>query len=148
MGTKKDLTSKECTIIEKLKNEGHGPRHIGRTIGRSHSCVSRYLLRPAGTERNCRKGHSCKVSEQTRRAIIRSASNKMISCEEIRNENNLSIFRRTVSRTLSSCPDLKYKKKLCRTPLTAQHRDARISWSKAHLHWLQEWYQVIFSKEV
>jgi hypothetical protein len=71
----------------------------------------------------------------------------MVSCEEIKNEYNLSISRRTVSRILSSCPDLKYKKKLCRTPLTAQHRDARISWSKAHLHWRQEWYQVVFLDE-
>jgi hypothetical protein len=42
---------------------------------------------------------------------------------------------------------LKVQKEAVQDSADGAARDARISWSKAHLHWLQEWYQVIFSDE-
>jgi IS30 family transposase len=111
MGRKKDLTSEERAVIDALTNEGFGPRHIGRAIGRSHSCVSGYLLRPAGTKGNSRKGRTSKISQQTRRAIIRSACNEEISGAEIKRLYGLPISIRTVNRILATCPTAKHKKK-------------------------------------
>jgi len=73
------------------KNMPH--RDIARKINRSKTVVTNFLKDPLKYGSRKRTGRRKKVDERTKRLIIRTASNKTISCSNIINDFCLKMSR-------------------------------------------------------
>ncbi len=48
---------------------------------------------------------------------------------------------------LKENPNIGFKKKLTRPPLTKKHKDERLKFAREHMTWDKEWKRVVFSDE-
>ncbi|KER24577.1 hypothetical protein T265_07775 [Opisthorchis viverrini] len=95
------LTTTERFRILALKQVGKSLRQIARTVGRSKTAVSQCLQFPATERRKKRSGRKCALSrEQLDRLYAKASSNSSLSCQDLKEELNLPISRRQISRIL------------------------------------------------
>ena len=151
-----ELTVEEKNIVLKLLSEDFTHADVGKYVGVSRACITRFLSRYRSrktVENLPRTGRPPKTSLRDDRHILRVVkSNRRQSLREITNtvNNDLSIAvsSRTIRRRLRSCG---YRRRKIRKSLTIArvNRLRRLSWCKTKLSWqaIGKWRSVIFSDE-
>ena len=141
------LTESEKRWILDLHKKNCSHREIAKKINRSKTVVTNFLKDPLKYGSRKRTGRRRKVDERTKRLIIRTASNKSISCANIIHDLNLKLSRWTINRVIKKSKILKKMKKKHSPPLTKSHKDLRLKWAKDHMTWNEEWRKVVWSDE-
>jgi len=75
------------------------------------------------------------------------ASNEIISLRDIQAAIPTSICRSAVHNYLKRNSLIKNRKLLSKSPLTPQHKIARLNWARSHMNWSEQWSTIIFSDE-
>lgn len=79
--------------------------------------------------------------------FFRAASNKTISCAQIKGKLKLKISRQTVWRSLRDNGTIKFMKMRKKPPLKPIHKTQRVTWAREKVRWSEKWKNVIFSDE-
>lgn len=100
MGRAASLSIVEKTKIDVLHSEKYSNRQIAKRLKRSDTVIDNYIKDPAkyGTKKS--SGRKKKLNSRQKRAVIRLASNKVISSREIVRELELPVCRKTVLNVL------------------------------------------------
>jgi transposase len=141
MPNKSPLTEREKEIIELLREAGKKPPQICKKMGRSAACVYKYLRILSGKvvpREKLKPGRKHKLSETTRRAIRRRASNATTSAGQIKTEYNLKVSNSTVKQALKDIPYLKYRTKRRVCYMTARNKKDRKACCEARRNWREE----------
>ena len=147
MGRGNTLTKEEIGKIDAFKQENYSNREIANKIGRSHKVINNYVNNPENYGKN-RKGCTARATtERERRSILREASNSAATARVIKDKVGCSASIRTVRRVIQQCPHIKRKKFQKKPHLLPRHKTARLEYCRHHIHWKEEWHQVIFSDE-
>lgn len=145
MVNSKRMSEKEKGMIEAYKDQGKSFRWIGKKIGRHESSI-RYYINNVGRTKQ-KRGPKQKLSEGTKRLIIRNASNKSISISKIKSDMNLNVSTETIRCVLRDCKTMQYQKMKAKPPLKKQHKENRLLWAKQKMGWVGQWRNVIWSDE-
>ena len=94
------LTEIERKSILALHKKNISHREIARKINRSKTVVTNFLKDPLEYGSRKRTGRRKKIDERTKRLIIRTASNKSISCANIVNDLCLKMSPWTINRVI------------------------------------------------
>lgn len=142
------LSAEEIAQIKAYKDMGLSNLAISKKIERSHHVVNNYFkLGDSQYGKNqCKRGNP-KISQRQRSAILRAASSGDVTAGQIKTEHNLPITKRRIQQILSKSGRFKWTKRASKPPLTKQHREARLNFARNHMHWKEEWKNVIFSDE-
>lgn len=147
MGRAKTLTQEEIGKIIALKEENYSNRQIAIKIGRSDNVIRNYLKDAENYGKN-QKGRTARATtERERSSILRKASNSAATARVIKEKVATSASIRTVQRVIKACPHIKRKKLQKKPHLLPRHKTARLEYCRNHIHWKEEWHQVIFSDE-
>lgn len=128
MVNSKRMSEKEKGMIEAYKDQGKSFRWIGKKIGRHESSI-RYYINNVGRTKQ-KRGPKQKLSEGTRRLIIRNASNKSNSISKIKSDMDLNVSTETIRCVLRDCKTMQYQKMKAKPPLKKQHKENRLLWAK------------------
>ena len=85
------LTETEKRSILDLYKENKSHREIARKINRSKTAVTNFLKDPLRYGSRKRTGRRKKVDDHTKRLVLRTASNKSISCVNIIDDLSLKM---------------------------------------------------------
>lgn len=139
------LTEKEKGLIEAYKEEGNSNCWIANKIGRNESTI-RYYFKNKRKERK-KRGPKPKLSNATKRRIIRKASNKVTSLTKIKAEMNLNVSKETIRTVLKNNRNINFQKINVKPPLKSHHKQARLDWAKDKITWAHNWQDVTWSDE-
>lgn len=95
MARGKILNNTEIEIIKRLKDENKSNREIAKILGRSPKAVNNFFKKQKENVKPIKLGHPTKVSPRKRRAILKAASNFMLTL------NQILIFLRKIRRECS-----------------------------------------------
>lgn len=143
----KVLSEFEKGKIVALHSSGKSINHISATIRRSRDVVRKYINNPEGYGSRKRSGRPSSLSSHDRRSILRAASNRNISANQIQAELNIPASKWTIGRVLRSSSHLQYSKKKPKPSLKDHHKTARVAWAKEKMSWTTEWREIVFSDE-
>ena len=145
MSRRPRLTEKEKGKIDLLTSEKRSTREIGKKIKRSHTVVANYLKLKDnyGLKGNC--GRVSKLTPLTKKRIIHLASKELMSANMIKHELQLPESKRTITRVLSICPTLIYKKFKSRPMLTARHKAAILEFASRSIKNCVDWSKIVWS---
>lgn len=87
------------------------------------------------------------LDDREKRRIFREASNKTISCGQIKSKLNLRVTRQTVWETLRANENIKFMKKKKKPHLKEVHKAKRIEWARNKIGWDEKWKNIVFSDE-
>jgi transposase len=141
------LTVSEQKDILRLSKKKMSHRDIAKKIRRSKTVVTNFLRDPDNYGTKKPTGRKPKLDNRSKRLVIRTASNKAITCSKIIKDLSLNVSRWTVNRVIKKSGVLKNKKKKKSPVLTDTHKRARVDWAKTHMTWKSEWQKVIWSDE-
>lgn len=148
MGRGKPLSEAEKAKISTLKDYlNMSNRQIAKEINRSKCVVRNFLENRENYGKNYVTGRPSTISTTQKRLLIRSAANTRKSASELKMENNLSIGIRRVQKILSSSEHLKFKKMKRKPMLSPNNIEGRKKFALNHIHWTNEWRNIIFSDE-
>lgn len=147
MGRGKRLTDFEKGQISALKNEGLSNREIARRIKRSANVVDNFIKNKENYGIKKSPGRPRALSVRQERAILRVASNSMLSASAIAKEAGVQTNVRNVQRLLKASGTISRRKLKRKPPLTLQHINARLQFAQKYMSWSKEWQSVIFSDE-
>lgn len=147
MSRGKKLSADEKLEILSLREKGKSYREISTIIGRSLCVISLFLKNPQKYGKNHAGGHPKVLTLRDERAIIRRASNQVVSVRNIKSDLNLQASKETIRKVLASNSNIKCKKMKGKPCLNKQHKSKRLQWAAAHQTWNHEWRNVIFSDE-
>ena len=147
MGRRESLTEKEKGKIDQLMKPKFSQRNIALELGRSRAVVQNYLNAPEKYGTAIRAGRPKAVSPRTLKKVRRVMCNAIITAQQVRAQLNLPVTKRTVQRYASSSKELKWQKLKTSPALTAMHKRKRVLFALAHISWVTEWNQVVFSDE-
>ena len=126
MGKKASLSKEEQAKILELKDLGMSLKQIGRQINRHTSTITNFINDPIHYGRKrLKSGRKKKLTEREIRRIRRTASNSMISAAKIKQELNLKVSERTITRLLNN-NSIKYLKMKRKPALKKQHKQKRL----------------------
>ena len=143
----KQLTAFECGQINAYHKENKSIRQISLLINKSKNVISNYLKDPENHGKKVRSGRPPKLTNRDKRKILRLASNKTISRQQIKNDLNKPVSKWTIGRVLNSSPHLVYKKKKAKPKLTEQHKLNRLQWARERMGWTKKWENIVWSDE-
>ena len=140
---------RDC-VLRKRNDLNQSIGKIAKDLNMSKSSVQ-YIIHPK--EKKCKKrGRKAKISERSKRKIIRTIkksfkTGEKITASNVINETGLKVHIRTMHRTLNNiaCSWKPYKKSI---ELLQTHKDQRVSICK---QWLKEqvnFQNIVFSDEV
>ena len=148
------LTSEEKNVVLKLINEDFTHADVGKYVGVSRSCITRFLKRyrrRETVENLPRSGRPPTTSLRDDRHILCIVkSNRRRSLREITSIVNNDLSLPVSSRTIRRLACGYHRRKIRKTLIIARvNRLRRLSWCKARLSWhaLGKWKSVIFSDE-
>ena len=121
------LTETEKRSILDLYKENKSHREIARKINRSKTVVTNFLKDPLRYGSRKRTGRRKKVDDRTKRLVLRTASNKTISCANIIDDLSLKMLRWTINRVIKRSNILKKRKKKHLAALTTAHKILRLT---------------------
>ncbi|EFO89454.1 hypothetical protein CRE_19968 [Caenorhabditis remanei] len=145
MTPRKSLTDFEKGQITVLMNQGISNRQIAKTIGRTHTIVNSFVKDPTGYGTKKKSGRPSLLSQRDKRLIIRSASNNVDSCRQIKSDLNLDVSSETVRRTIAKSKFIKYRKMKKSPYLSNVHRVNRMKFARNHRR--TDFTKIIFSDE-
>lgn len=139
------LTEKEKGMIEAFEEDGKSLRWIAKRLGRSDNTI-RYYFKTKNNKKE-KPGPKPKLSNKTKRLILRNASNKSTSLSKIKADMDLNVSKETIRKVLVKSPNIQFRKKLVKPPLTEQHKQKRLVWAKDRVTWVENWKNVVWSDE-
>lgn len=141
------FSSEEVVKIWKLKAEGKSVLQISLILNRSKRGIYSVLQRGEQFKNAYRSGRPRRTTFREDRRIKRMALTDNLSLNQIKNRLGSQISRDTIRRRITESGFIK-KQKLARKPFLKQcHKQARLQWAKQHMHYRDEWINVIFSDE-
>jgi transposase len=105
------LTVSEQKDILRLSKKKMSHRDIAKKIRRSKTVVTNFLRDPDNYGTKKPTGRKPKLDNRSKRLVIRTASNKAITCSKIIKDLSLNVSRWTVNRVIKKSGVLKNKKK-------------------------------------
>ena len=124
------LTNVEKGQILALYHERLTIRQMGKAIKRDPSTVHRFLARYKAGKRTENPRNALKLTDRSKRNLLRVASNGILNRAHLKNQLKLSVTVRRVQQILRGTDHLKYRK-LQRSPaLTPHHRLEREKWAR------------------
>jgi len=147
MGRGSAVTDEELGEIKARVEHGESIPEIARNLKRSRDLVTNAINRGLDNHAGVSTGRPRALNPRTVRNIRRHGSNEVTSSSKIRRELNLDVSDRTVIRALEDSSYLAYVKKQSKPHLTAQNKVERTAFALVHVHWTNEWWQVVFSDE-
>ena len=139
------MTEKDKGMIEAFKEEGKSNRWIANKIGKSEGAIRYYLKNKERIKK--KRGPKPKLSNSTKRLIIRNTSNKVTSLAKIKKDLHLNVSKETIRGILKNSPIIKFKKMKKKPLLKIIHKQRRLEWAKDKLTWGEKWKDVIWSDE-
>jgi hypothetical protein len=141
------LTKAEKDMTHLMHFKGKKATLIAESLGRPY-CMIRYCIAEInGAVRKPRLGNRPLLSDITKRAICRRASNVETTSNQIIGEYTLKVSKRTVQRVIKKCPYIHREKMLRGQGLGAIHMRNRLASSQRRKKWRNEWLRIIFSDE-
>ena len=146
MGRGNSLTDHEKGMIDASKKDGHSQREITKKINRSRWTVNNYIKNKNKTPKKI-PGRSEKLSPRNKRAIIRDVRKSGKSVFQIQLPGDINVSRWTIWRTLKHCPNVEYSKGQ-KAPTWKEHPiNAKFSWNKKYVSFVEKWSDVVFTAE-
>lgn len=146
----KKLTEREKGLIEAYHREKISNREIARRLKRSHHVVDNFLNNPQlyGVKKS--SGRPPKLSPRQKRHIVNVASNSTITINQIRQEQDLSVSKSTVSRVLKQSPHIVRSKMNVVPRLKPHHIKNRLEFARIHMdtNWENVSYNVLHERFV
>lgn len=137
------LSSSEQANLDLMKQMGVSIQEMSKRIGRTRSCIRRYLQDPRYYGTKSSSGRPRLLTARDERAIVKEASNSMVSAKEIRARLKLNVSGETVRRVLHRSPNI-VREKMKRAPfLSARHIEGRMKFAEDHM--ATDWERVSFS---
>ncbi|CAK9827474.1 Transposable element Tc3 transposase [Anthophora retusa] len=136
----KYLTEEERGKILVMKEVDFSIREIARRLGKSHKVVINFLRDQANYGKNKMGGPMKKLSPRTERLIVKTASNTLKSCNQIKKELNLDVSRWTIHRVLQENRNIVREKLMSAPKLLPRHKIARLEYARANMH--RNWHNV------
>ncbi|CDF37795.1 unnamed protein product [Chondrus crispus] len=146
----KQLTDVEKGQILVLHNGCLSVREIAESINRSKTVVHNFMKNPQAYGSKKRSGMPPKLTPGLKRRVIREASKREKSANQIRKALDLPVHRSHVQALSRKDTNLniKYTKFISALVLTPMHMQQRLDWAKNHVTWDDEkWNKIIFSDE-
>jgi transposase len=141
------LSEHEKSRIESLKLAKLSNRQIAKNLKRSLNVINNYIKNPSKYDKKRRSGRKLVLTARDRRHIIKKASNKSISINQIKHEIGLEASKSTIWRVVKNDQNLLSSRKTRKLRLVAQHKSARLDFAKKYFTWKDEWCNVIFTDE-
>ncbi|CAK9806981.1 Transposable element Tc3 transposase [Anthophora quadrimaculata] len=147
MGRGKQLNSEEIQTILKLKKENFTISKIAKILSRSRKVIYNLLkdVNNYGTKKS--SGRPSAISTREKRAILRAASNSLLTSREIAEKVGVKTNPRNVRRVLQQSAHIKRMKLKRRPALKQIHKEHRLNFAKEHIRWNKKWRKVIFTDE-
>jgi len=143
----KSLTGYERGRIDQLAADGTSEREIASALGRSKTVVHNYLHNPEVYGTAKRPGRPPKLSQTTKRRLLRAAHTGKFSSKQLADNLDLHISSSRVRQLLADCPTLKFKKRKRTPKLTPAHKRARLEWARKCQTWRAKWRKIVWSDE-
>lgn len=143
----KPLSNEERARVSAFKEMGLSNRQIATKLGRSSCVIDNFVKLGSQYGKNGKYGRTRKLSERTKRLILRKAKCKNMFSSQIQADLKLPVTARRVRQILSEDKNLKFKKRLSKPPLNNAHKKDRMTFAEEHMSWTSEWNKVIFSDE-
>jgi len=144
MSKRQQLSDHSLGQIDTMHQNGASLRDIAKTVGCSHTAIANYV-NGATHQGNRPTGRPCSLSTRDQRYICGRISTGNYSIREVAGE--LGLPKSTVFDTVRQNPNLGWKKKLLKPPLSDMHKERRLEFARAHQTWGKEWEKVVFSGE-
>lgn len=123
----------EKGVIDGLAASNASCRQIAAKIGRSYAAIASYVRNPAGYGKKKHPGRPRKLTPRDRRAVVKVASNQMISCAKIKAELGLSVNKTTIWRELNRSAHLKWSRMNAAPKLKDHHKTARLDFARKYM---------------
>ena len=147
------LSDFEKGIIVALRDEGKSLADISSKLGRSRSCVSKFLTRKAESgsiDHAPVPGRPRKTTPRTDRKIVRAVKlDARVSSKEIKEEMELKgvVSDRTIRRLIRES-GYRGGWSLKKSFVSEDNKKKRVKWAQEHINWTSEqWRRVIWSDE-
>ena len=148
MGKNPDIPPEVRAQIKILRQaNGWSGARIAREVNVSPRAVNRFLANPDRQSGRRRCGGRLILTDAHRRRIKGLATRKKMSATQIKAHLGYTASVRTIQQSLSSDPNIKWRKMAIKPPLTRTHKQNRLRFALEHVHWTTEWTKVVFSDE-
>jgi transposase len=147
MGRGKAISEFERGQVKALHHEGVSKQKIAKALKRTVGLVTNCLKRGPDLAPGVSTGRKVKHSDATARLIRSKASNTTASASRLKEDLNLDMSERSVSRVLNTSEHLQYSKMALRPQLKVADKAARLQWAHDRMAWKEQWSRVIFSDE-
>lgn len=148
MGKGQPLTEAEKAKISTLKDYVElSNRQIAKEIGRSECVVRNFLKNRENYGQSKSTGRPPSISNTQKRQLIRSAANNFKSARQLKIENNVPVGVRRVRQILKASKHLVYTKMKRKPMLSPSNIKGRLEFADKHIHWTNQWQNIIFSDE-
>jgi len=147
MAKGKALTSYEKGQVDALQGIGFNITQIANKINRSRCAIRNYLNLGTNYDTERSTGRKSTLGSITKKKIIHLARVEHQNSTQIKVGLQLNVTSRRVRQILSTCPTLKYIKKLSKPKLTQAHKTARLQFARKYMDYSQAWENVLFSDE-
>lgn len=144
MGKRLPLTALEQGQIIAFNRSGMSQRDIANLLGRSKTVIQHFLKDPVRYGSVKSTGRPNKLSDRSKRAVIRKISNSSMGVRKVKSALQLDVSHLTVWRAVKSSPVIQRKKMRVRPKLTEAHKVQRLNYAGQHMNWNEEWKKVIF----
>lgn len=153
-GNYRQLSEFDRGRIVGLREGGFSYREIANRLNRNQSTIMRCYqswTRDGQERRQRGTGGRRRTNEiQDRRLRLMALRDRFSSTRSIADvwlgNQGHPVTLRTVYRRIRGFGLQSYRPHLV-LPLTAQHRQQRLEWCRLRMHWIVEWYKVVFSDE-
>jgi len=142
-----ELSNEEHIKIKTMADCGVKVGVIATTINRHRNTISNFLKSPQKYAQNNRKGAVPKVDERTKRHVRALATEKLMSCAQIKAELKLPITRQRVQQICRKDLHLRYEAKVPKPKLLRRHKMARLAFYEKYKFWVNEFHNVVLSDE-
>jgi transposase len=143
----KQLSARECSVIDDLYRQGKSNRAIGKHLGRSEKAVRTYLKQKTAPKKRMKVGRSPKLNERDVRHVFRLAIVRDMSAKQIAGTLPSHPSKSTVLRTLRSNRFIKYAKRKLTPGLKPHHKKKRVEWAEKYAEEREFWQRVVFTDE-
>ena len=142
-----EISRDKICRIRAFKAKGLKVSEICQKTGRSRAAVYKVLSETYTLNSKKRSGRPRKTTERLDRKVMRFVSSQKLSLREVSQRVDGVVSKDTVHRRIKESKNIVYRH-MRRIPLLKkEHKEQRLAWAKDHMHWKDEWMQVIFSDE-
>lgn len=141
------LTDFEKGQISAYLLEGKSLRWIANKIHRSRTAISTYLRLGDAYGKTPVSGWPCSIGNRTRKSLIKFATGKIITANQLKSKFDLKVSKNTILSVLKTDGGLQ-RRRIKRKPiLNENHKALRLEFTKLNMTLGEKMKYVIFSDE-